>query len=72
MRDPFTVLGVTDEADDAEIRRRYLALVREILSLPPARPSASRSYGPPMTLSATSEGGWRRRCCTTTPPPWLS
>lgn len=34
MRDPFTVLGVTDEADDAEIRRRYLALVREF---PPDR-----------------------------------
>ena len=34
MRDPFTVLGVTDEADDGEIRRRYLALVREF---PPDR-----------------------------------
>ncbi|MEA3197598.1 MAG: hypothetical protein QOF32_1650 [Gammaproteobacteria bacterium] len=34
MRDPFTVLGVTDEADDAEIRRRYLALVRDF---PPDR-----------------------------------
>lgn len=29
MRDPFTVLGVDETADDAEIRRRYLALVRE-------------------------------------------
>jgi DnaJ-class molecular chaperone len=28
-RDPFTILGVTEEADDAEIRRRYLTLVRE-------------------------------------------
>jgi curved DNA-binding protein CbpA len=34
MRDPFTVLGVADDADDAEIRRRYLALVREF---PPDR-----------------------------------
>ena len=34
MRDPFTVLGVAEEADDAEIRRRYLALVREF---PPDR-----------------------------------
>ena len=34
MRDPFTVLGVSEEADDAEIRRRYLALVREF---PPDR-----------------------------------
>ena len=34
MRDPFTVLGVADDADDAEIRQRYLALVREF---PPAR-----------------------------------
>ncbi len=25
MRDPFTVLGVDEAADDAEIRRRYLA-----------------------------------------------
>ena len=29
MRDPFTILGVADDADDGEIRRRYLALVRE-------------------------------------------
>ncbi len=28
MPDPFTVLGVDEAADDAEIRRRYLALVR--------------------------------------------
>ncbi len=34
MLDPFTVLGVTEDADDAEIRRRYLALVREF---PPDR-----------------------------------
>jgi curved DNA-binding protein CbpA len=34
MRDPFTVLGVAEDADDAEIRRRYLALVREF---PPDR-----------------------------------
>ncbi len=34
MRDPFTVLGVDEAADDAEIRRRYLALVREF---PPDR-----------------------------------
>jgi curved DNA-binding protein CbpA len=34
MRDPFTVLGVADDADDAEIRQRYLALVWEF---PPDR-----------------------------------
>lgn len=34
MRDPFTVLRVSDDADDAEIRRRYLALVRQF---PPDR-----------------------------------
>jgi curved DNA-binding protein CbpA len=34
MRDPFTVLGVADDAGDAEIRQRYLALVREF---PPDR-----------------------------------
>ncbi len=34
MRDPFTALGVDERADDAEIRRRYLALVREF---PPDR-----------------------------------
>jgi curved DNA-binding protein CbpA len=34
MRDPFTALGVADDADDAEIRQRYLALVREF---PPDR-----------------------------------
>lgn len=34
MRDPFTVLGVADDADDVEIRQRYLMLVREF---PPDR-----------------------------------
>jgi curved DNA-binding protein CbpA len=34
MRDPFTVLGVAEDAGDAEIRRRYLALVRDF---PPDR-----------------------------------
>jgi len=34
MRDPFTVLGVGDDAGDAEIRRRYLTLLREF---PPDR-----------------------------------
>jgi curved DNA-binding protein CbpA len=34
MRDPFTVLGVADDAGDAEIRRRYLTLLREF---PPDR-----------------------------------
>jgi curved DNA-binding protein CbpA len=28
-QDPFTILGVDETAGDAEIRRRYLALVRE-------------------------------------------
>jgi len=28
-RDPFSVLGVAEDTDDAEIRRRYLALVRD-------------------------------------------
>jgi DnaJ domain len=34
MRDPFTVLGVADDAGDAEIRRRYLTLLRQF---PPDR-----------------------------------
>jgi curved DNA-binding protein CbpA len=34
MLDPFTLLGVAEDADDAEIRRRYLALVRDF---PPDR-----------------------------------
>jgi curved DNA-binding protein CbpA len=34
MRDPFTVLGVADDAGDAEIRRQYLTLLREF---PPDR-----------------------------------
>jgi curved DNA-binding protein CbpA len=29
MNDPYELLGVTRDADDAEIRRRYLELVRE-------------------------------------------
>jgi curved DNA-binding protein CbpA len=34
MSDPYEILGVTPQADEAEIRRRYLALVREF---PPER-----------------------------------
>jgi preprotein translocase subunit Sec63 len=34
MPDPFSVLGVSETADDAEIRARYLALVRDF---PPER-----------------------------------
>ena len=42
MRDPFTVLGVDEDAGDAEIRRRYLALVRDF---PPDRaPDRFREY----------------------------
>ena len=42
MRDPFTVLGVDESAGDAEIRRRYLALVRDF---PPDRaPDRFREY----------------------------
>lgn len=42
MRDPFTVLGVDEDAGDAEIRRRYLALVRDF---PPDRaPDRFRDY----------------------------
>jgi DnaJ-class molecular chaperone len=42
MRDPFTVLGVAEDAGDAEIRRRYLALVRDF---PPDRaPDRFQAY----------------------------
>lgn len=42
MRDPFTVFGVHEDASDAEIRRRYLALVRDY---PPDRaPERFREY----------------------------
>jgi len=42
MRDPFTVLGVDENAGDVEIRRRYLALVRDF---PPDRaPDRFRDY----------------------------
>jgi curved DNA-binding protein CbpA len=42
MRDPFTVLSVSEDAGDEEIRRRYLALVREF---PPDRaPDRFRDY----------------------------
>jgi curved DNA-binding protein CbpA len=34
MTDPYSVLGVPDDADDETIRRRYLELVREF---PPER-----------------------------------
>lgn len=34
MRDPFTVLGVAEDAGDAEVRSRYLTLLREF---PPDR-----------------------------------
>ena len=42
MRDPFSVLGVDEDAGDAEIRHRYLALVRDF---PPDRaPDRFREY----------------------------
>jgi curved DNA-binding protein CbpA len=42
MRDPFTVLCVDEDAGDAEVRRRYLALVRDF---PPDRsPDRFREY----------------------------
>lgn len=42
MPDPFTVLGVNETAGDAEIRSRYLALVRDY---PPDRaPERFREY----------------------------
>ncbi len=42
MPDPFTTLGVDEDATDAEIRRRYLALVRDF---PPDRaPERFRAY----------------------------
>jgi DnaJ-class molecular chaperone len=42
MSDPFTVLGVDESAGDAEIRARYLALVRDF---PPDRaPEQFREY----------------------------
>jgi len=57
MRDPFTVLGVDDAADDAEIRRRYLALVRDF---PPDRaPERSANTVRHTRRSATSANGWR-------------
>ncbi len=42
MRDPFTVLGVDETAGDAEIRRRYLALVRDYP--PDSAPERFREY----------------------------
>jgi curved DNA-binding protein CbpA len=42
MRDPFTVFGIHEDASDVEIRRRYLALVRDY---PPDRaPERFREY----------------------------
>lgn len=42
MRDPFTVLGVDEAAGDAEIRHRYLALVRDFP--PDHAPARFREY----------------------------
>jgi curved DNA-binding protein CbpA len=42
MHDPFTVLGIDEHADDEEIKRRYLALVR---AYPPDRePELFQAY----------------------------
>jgi curved DNA-binding protein CbpA len=42
MSDPFTLLGVAEDADDATIRQRYLALVR---AFPPDRePERFQAY----------------------------
>jgi DnaJ-class molecular chaperone len=42
MADPFTVLGVDEGAGDADIRRRYLALVRDFP--PDQAPERFREY----------------------------
>jgi len=64
MRDPFTVLGVAEDADDAEIRRRYLALVRDF---PPDRdPDRFREYR--AAYDALSDER-KRRCPGCAPPP---
>lgn len=42
MKDPFSILGVDENADDSEIKRRYLALVRDF---PPDRePDRFQTY----------------------------
>ena len=42
MKDPFSILGVDENADDNEIKRRYLALVRDF---PPDRePERFQTY----------------------------
>jgi DnaJ-class molecular chaperone len=57
MHDPFTVLGVDEAADDAEIRRRYLALVRDF---PPDRaPERFREYRAAYEALSDEPNGWR-------------
>ena len=61
MNDPFFVLGVSESADDDEVKRRYLALVR---AFPPsAIPSVSRRSGRPSRSCAPRAGGWSSGCC---------
>ena len=64
MRDPFTVLGVDGDADDAEIRRCYLALVRDH---PPDRePERFREIR--AAYEALGDVRWRPGCCAPTRP----
>ena len=57
MDDHFEVLGLTKEASGAEIRQRYLELVRAFS--PERRQSGLRQSTPPIPRSATRPRAWK-------------
>ena len=60
--DPYVVLGIGPEADEKQIRQRYLQLVREH---PPERdPQASRRSVLRTTVCATRWSAWSIDCLT--------
>ena len=66
--DPFSILGVDEDASDDEIKRRYLALVR---SFPPDRePERFQTYRAAFeALCAPSAIGSPRSCWLSTAAP---
>ena len=55
MSDHFSTLGVGEDADDDQIKQRYLSLVRRFRLT--ASRNVSRPIGPPTRRCATSENG---------------
>jgi len=66
VKDPFSILGVDENADDSEIKRRYLALVRDF---PPDRePDRFQTYRAAFEALQPSASGSQRGCSLRSTP----